>query len=90
MLQINLVDSALFIKQLFLFQDPFLLFMDEINEKMGTLDEIQIRAEATTLEYFYNNTQVSSILVLIALYQQRYIMPHNDEVSDQTISASIT
>ena len=41
--------------------------MDEINEKMGTLDEIQIRAEATTLEYFYNNTQVSTILVLIAL-----------------------
>ena len=31
--------------------------MDEINEKMGTLDGIQIRAEAEVLEYFYNNTQ---------------------------------
>ena len=59
--------------------------MDEINEKMGTLDEIQIRAEATTLEYFYNNTQVSTILVWL-----RHIMPHTDKVSDQTFSASIT
>ena len=40
------------------FQDPFLLFMDEINEKMGTLDGIQIRAEAKVHEYFYNNVQV--------------------------------
>ena len=41
--------------------------MDEINEKMGTLDGIQIRAEATVLEYFYNNTQVSTISILIML-----------------------
>ena len=34
--------------------------MDEINEKMGTLDGIQIRAEAKVLEYFYNNTQVNT------------------------------
>jgi hypothetical protein len=32
--------------------------MDEINEKMGTLDGIQIRAEAKVHEYFYNNVQV--------------------------------
>ena len=36
--------------------------MDEINEKMGTLDGIQIRAEAKVLEYFYNNTQVNKYL----------------------------
>ena len=34
--------------------------MDEINLKMGTLEGIQIRAEAKVHEYFYNNVQVYS------------------------------
>ena len=44
-------------RQIYQRQDPFLLFMDEINLKMGTLEGIQIRAEAKVHEYFYNNVQ---------------------------------
>ena len=50
--------------------------MDEINDRMGTLDGIQVRAEATVLEYFYNNTQVSNmtttqgVLILLTYIDQ--------------------
>ena len=45
--------------------------MDEINEKMGTLDGIQIRAEAKVHEYFYNNVQVCSHSIYY--YDERYM-----------------
>ena len=45
--------------------------MDEINEKMGTLDGIQIRAEAKVHEYFYNNVQVC--LYSMYHYNERWL-----------------
>ena len=55
--------------------------MDEINDRMGTLDGIQVRAEATVLEYFYNNTQVSNmsttqVVMILPMYSvQKLIKP---------------
>ena len=40
------------------------MFMDEVNLKMGTLEGIQIRAEAKVHEYFYNNVQVGVFCVI--------------------------
>jgi hypothetical protein len=37
--------------------EPFYLFMTEIEEQLGTVHGVQIRAEAWVTEFFYNNTQ---------------------------------
>lgn len=44
-------------RQIHMRQDPFLLFMNEIVDAMGTIQGIQVRVEAWVTEYFYNNTQ---------------------------------
>jgi hypothetical protein len=38
-------------------QDPFMLYLKEIEAVMGQRSGIQIRLEAQVMEYFYNNTQ---------------------------------
>ena len=38
-------------------EEPFYLRMDEIEDRLGTANGVQIRAEAWVTDYFYNNTQ---------------------------------
>ena len=37
--------------------EPFLLYLDEIREVLGTVENIQVRIEAQMTEFFYNETQ---------------------------------
>ena len=37
--------------------EPFVLYLDEIRQALGTVENIQVRIEAQMTEYFYNETQ---------------------------------
>ena len=37
--------------------EPFILYLKEIRQIMGTTEDIQVRIEAKMTEYFYNETQ---------------------------------
>ena len=38
-------------------EEPFYLRMEEVENRLGTANGVQIRAEAWVTDYFYNNTQ---------------------------------
>lgn len=44
-------------RQIYEREDPFYLYMSEIEDELGTVHGVQIRAEAWATDYFYNNTQ---------------------------------
>ena len=44
-------------RQIYQREDPFILYMSEIERELGTVHGVQVRAEAWVNEFFYNNTQ---------------------------------
>ncbi|TRY74425.1 hypothetical protein TCAL_00656 [Tigriopus californicus] len=44
-------------RQIYEREDPFYLYMSEIEAQLGSVHGVQVRAEAWLTEYFYNNTQ---------------------------------
>ena len=44
-------------RQIYERKDPFILYMSEIEDEIGTVHGVQVRAEAWVTDFFYNNTQ---------------------------------
>lgn len=44
-------------RQIYQREDPFILYMSEIERELGTVHGVQVRAEAWMKDFFYNNTQ---------------------------------
>lgn len=44
-------------RQIYERTDPFILYMSEIEDEIGSVHGVQVRAEAWVTDFFYNNTQ---------------------------------